>query len=331
MYREQMEFDDAIPPGAALIIVNPESGTKSFKAKTELVAAARTRLHEHGWEVADPVTTQAPGHATELAAEAVKQGVNIILVAGGDGTVQEILDPLANTDTAVGMLKAGGQNLWAREYGIPADPIKAVDVQLAGGVVPMDLGSINGKTFRLLAGVGFDGEVVYAAHGQQAPYVRRPATSRLQYGLLTNHMFREARATTAEISVDGKPPSEVPLYLGWIENTTLLSNALTYMQLRPEGRTDDGRMELTVLPKVGKVAFARATVPAGIRYAVHHDGKRLPFGMYSQGSNFTIRTEDSVHAHVDGSPLSADPTTVFSVETRPQALKVLTPRRSRSR
>ena len=195
----------------------------------------------------------------------------------------------------------------------------------------MDIGTMNGEAFRLVAGIGFDGEVVYAAHGDQTPNARRPATSRLQYARLANSMFGETSGTTATIRVDRNPPSEVPLFLGWIGNTSLLSNSLTYMELRPDGRIDDGKMELIVLPKVSRGRLARATIPAGIRFATHREGKRLPFGTNDQGSNFTITTQDSVRAHVDGSPLPGDPTTVFEVETLKQALKVLTPRRNRRR
>src|SRR5438477_2289282 len=119
-----MISSDAINRKKVLIVINPESGTESFAKKEKIARKAGERLRQLEWEVLDTVTTERPGHATELAAEAVQQGVNIIFVAGGDGTVREMLDPLKNTDTAVGMLEAGGQNIWTKETRIPKDPVK---------------------------------------------------------------------------------------------------------------------------------------------------------------------------------------------------------------
>jgi diacylglycerol kinase (ATP) len=324
MFKKQPEFRAAIPPGKAQIVINPESGGKSFREKEKMAAAAGARLEQLGWELLDTVTTERPEHATQLAKEAVEQEANVIFVVGGDGTVREMLDPLADKDTAVAMIPAGGQNLWVKENGIPGDPVKAVDLQLAGDIESMDIGRMNGEPFRLVAGIGFDGKVIYAAHGEQRPNVRRPATSRIQYAWLTNRMFKESTATNTTITVDNEPFSEEPLFFGWIGNTNLRSNTLTHMRLG-QGKINDGIMEGTFFGKESRTQFARATLEAGARYLLNLDAKRFPFGTYTQGSTFTINTEHPVYGHIDGSPLPGEPTTIFDIKTYPKALKVLKP------
>ncbi len=287
---------------------------------------------EHGWTVDRLISTEGRGHATELAQIAVNDDVDAIFIAGGDGTVQEVLDPLAyNERTAVGMLSSGGQNLWTTEMGIPRHPAGAIDAQLAGGTELIDIGEINKHRFRLVAGIGYDAEVIDRAHTPINPNGRRLAKSRLQYGRMTNQMYPRHQETTASITVDEIPLTDRQLFIAWIGNTKLLSNTLMPYELRPEAQINDGKLELTVLPNVGRLAFARATMAAGIRYAFHQDAQIFPFGTYAQGSNITIRTTDPILAHVDGSPVRDAPSQEFTIVTFQKALRVFSTQNNRKR
>ena len=245
---------------------------------------------------------------------------------------KKFLGPLAyNERTAVGMLAAGGQNLWTIEMGIPRHPARAIDTQLAGGTELIDIGEINRHQFHLVAGVGYDAEVIDRAHTSINPDGRRLAKSRLQYGRMTNQMYPRAQETTASITVDGIPLTDRQLFITWISNTKLLSNTLMPYELRQEAQMNDGRLELSVFPNIGKIAFARATMAAGIRYALHQEAKIFPFGTYAQGSNITIRTTDPLLAHVDGSPVSDAPGQEFTIVTFPKALRVFSTPNKRKR
>ncbi|HXK33956.1 MAG TPA: diacylglycerol kinase family protein, partial [Dehalococcoidia bacterium] len=92
--------EDAPAPVRCLIIRNPAARRQLKPAQLEAAAGIARRA---GWDVTIAVT-EAPGHATELAREAAKQGVDVIVVNGGDGTINEAVNGMAGTDAALGVL-----------------------------------------------------------------------------------------------------------------------------------------------------------------------------------------------------------------------------------
>ncbi|MCS7001457.1 MAG: acylglycerol kinase family protein, partial [Dehalococcoidia bacterium] len=98
----------------AQVIVNPNAGGGRSQPIDEAVAV----LRDAGWRVSVALTT-APGDATLLAAEAAANGVDLVLAAGGDGTVNEALQPLVGAQTALSVLPVGTANLLARDMRLP--------------------------------------------------------------------------------------------------------------------------------------------------------------------------------------------------------------------
>jgi diacylglycerol kinase family enzyme len=89
----------------------------------------------------------------------------VVVVLGGDGTLNEAANGLAGTATALGVLPGGSTNVFARTLGLPNDPVESVAVLLEAlerdAIHPVDLGSVNGRYFLFHAGVGFDAAVVH--------------------------------------------------------------------------------------------------------------------------------------------------------------------------
>lgn len=141
----------------ALLIVNPYSTHVTGR----LIAEVERALAEHA-EVQTQFT-QAPGHATELAAEAAAAGVDGIVVFSGDGTYNEALN---GADGAIpfGFLPGGGTSVFPRALGLsrtPAEAAQAVGSALAEGRTRrISLGAVNGRRFSFSAGIGFDAEAV---------------------------------------------------------------------------------------------------------------------------------------------------------------------------
>ncbi len=114
----------------------------------------------------DVVETHRRGHATRYALDAARQGFDVVIGYGGDGTLNEVATGIAGTDTALGVLPGGSTNVFARILGLPNDPVAAAD-HLARGidaadVRPIGLGRVNGRYFCFHTGVGFDAAVVSA-------------------------------------------------------------------------------------------------------------------------------------------------------------------------
>jgi len=108
--------------------------------------------------------TSRRGHATRLAQGAANVGVEVVVVLGGDGTLNEAANGLAGTGTALAVLPGGSTNVFARTMGLPNDPIEAtsdlLDALARGAIERVGLGSVNGRYFLFHVGLGFDAEVV---------------------------------------------------------------------------------------------------------------------------------------------------------------------------
>jgi diacylglycerol kinase (ATP) len=104
--------------------------------------------------------TERPGHATEIAAEAARDGVERVLGWGGDGTLNELARGLMGTGTALGVLPGGTVNVFAREVGIPRSIEGAAEAFASGEVRCIPVGIASDRPFLLMAGVGLDAEVV---------------------------------------------------------------------------------------------------------------------------------------------------------------------------
>src|SRR5579884_357386 len=147
-------------PGSAVLIANPTSGGYIYHAQQ--LKDTVTFLRAQGWQV-DLKLTQAAGDARRLAQEAVDQRVAMVVVAGGDGTINEVIQELAGSETALGVLPGGTVNVWARETGIPLNDIsKARDILLHGATRCINLGKVDDRYFLLMATIGFDAEVTHA-------------------------------------------------------------------------------------------------------------------------------------------------------------------------
>ena len=108
--------------------------------------------------------TTRRGHATRLARGAAAEGVDVVCVLGGDGTLNEAANGVAGTDTALAPIPGGSTNVFARTLGLPEDPIHATAVTLealdSGSIRSTGLGSANGRYFLFHTGIGFDAAVV---------------------------------------------------------------------------------------------------------------------------------------------------------------------------
>jgi diacylglycerol kinase (ATP) len=136
------------------VIHNPISGRRSG-----LLREVRSHLEPLGCRVTLYETTH-PGHARELAAQVSESEYDRIVVSGGDGTINEVINGLRPDAPPVAIIPRGTANVLAAEIGLGADPKQIADTILNGETRAVSLGEINGRKFLLMAGVGFDASVV---------------------------------------------------------------------------------------------------------------------------------------------------------------------------
>jgi diacylglycerol kinase family enzyme len=154
----EMLEDSSTPQRRMLVIVNPYATTVSDRLKNLVVYALRGRYEVHA------VDTEARDHATELCREAAREGYDVVVAFGGDGTVNEAANGLVGTATPLCCLPGGRTNVYCRILGIPHDVVDATEHLL--GLAhdwrprPVDVGKVNDRYFLFSAGVGLDASVV---------------------------------------------------------------------------------------------------------------------------------------------------------------------------
>jgi diacylglycerol kinase family enzyme len=141
-----------------LLVINPSASGVTPRNRVVIQNAIAS---EHDLEVAE---TNRRGHATRHAQGAAARGVDVVIAVGGDGTVNEVTNGLAQSDTALGVLPGGSTNVFARQLGFVNDPEAATEQLLHGlrtdTIRKVGLGIVNGRYFCFHVGMGFDAAVV---------------------------------------------------------------------------------------------------------------------------------------------------------------------------
>jgi diacylglycerol kinase family enzyme len=154
-----------------LLIVNASASSVTARARVVIQKALSA---DH---VVSHAETSRRGHATRLAQGAAAEGLDVVIVLGGDGTLNEAANGLAGTATALGVLPGGSTNVFARGIGMTNDPIEATGELLAAlsrkSFQRIPLGSVNGRYFLFHVGAGFDAAVV--SQVERRPGVKRYA------------------------------------------------------------------------------------------------------------------------------------------------------------
>ena len=162
-------------------IVNPISGTHS---KDEIPDKIKATLDQESFDYELRLTEYA-GHASEIAAECVAQGRDVVVAVGGDGTVNEVASSLVHSDTALGIIPCGSGNGLARHLCLPMDTQKAIEIINAYRIEAFDYGVINDLPFFCTCGMGFDAfiSLKFAEAGKRGPitYVENVLKEGLKY------------------------------------------------------------------------------------------------------------------------------------------------------
>ena len=273
------------------------------------LAELRRVLEAQGVE--DPLWYEVPKakRAPDRARRALEEGADLVFAWGGDGTVRRCLGELAGTATCLAVIPAGTANLFATNLGIPADIEEAVAIGLHGERRRFDVGRFSGERFGVMAGVGFDAEMIRGSDDL------KERLGRLAYVWSGSRNLRED-AFEAEIQVDG---------LDWFDGRAtciLLGNVgdlFGGVTVFPDARPDDGQLELGVVTAEGVVQWARtlARTAAG-------DPALSPFVRATRARKVKVRLDRKVRYELDG----GDRTKVkaFKVEVEPGALQLCVPR-----
>lgn len=297
----------------SLIVYNPIAGPRDVWRELKQV---RKTLRGLGWSV-EIETTRQPGDATVLAHQAAQAGLDVVWVAGGDGTLSEGVNGLVGTETALGVLPVGTGNVWARQLRLPvytlAHPFRLREAAIAQGhgrVRVVDVGRLNNRYFLLWTGLGFDAQITSEIEPRPRPVKRLGV---LPYVIAGLTLARDFSGVRTHIVLDGRSLRGRALMV-------VVSNIQMYsiFQLTPRARIDDGLLDIFVFKGLGGFLYM-------LRMACQlFTGRHLenPRVVQRVARQVTIWTEEPMAVQADGNPLGVTP---ISVQVVPRSLRVLVP------
>jgi YegS/Rv2252/BmrU family lipid kinase len=238
--------------------------------------------------IADPLWHEVPKSkkAPKHAKRAVKDGADIVVVWGGDGMVQQVADALAGSDVPLAIVPAGTANLLASNLGIPTDIAACVKLALNGNRRRLDLGTVNGEHFAVMAGVGFDARMI-----RDADAGLKDRLGRLAY-IWTGAKNLKAPRAAARIKVDGQKWFKGKVACVLVGNVGSLFGGVTVFE---DARPDDGRLEVGVVTAKSAMQWMRALARTAVR-----SPERSPFVHLTAGKRITLRLDRPMPYELDG-------------------------------
>ena len=266
-----------------LAIINPVSGTSS---KDKIPRLIDTAVDASRYDVSI-MATEYPGHARDIAQQAVEDGIDIVVAIGGDGTVNEVGSAVCGTSTALAIVPCGSGNGLARHLRIPMNASRALHVLNDGVVGRFDYCTVNGKPFFCTCGMGFDATVSYKFSNEGTrgfiTYIKTALSEYVKY-----------KPQEYLIDIDGKKMQEKAFVIACCNAAQYGNNAY----IAPRATMQDGLLDITVMhpfnvmesPLIGARLFLRQ---------LNHDHH---VSIY-RGKRIVIERRRDDVIHIDGDPV----------------------------
>ena len=221
----------------AVIIGNPNSGRAGSKGYLERCA----KILRSGGLTVEILNTEHPDHATELASSIDS---SLVVAAGGDGTINEVVNGLAGKDATLGILPLGTANVLAREIGLPLDVERACERILRGERARIDLGVATNREsverrFACMAGIGFDAHVVRAVTPRLKRYLRGLAFPLTAFKVLAKEDFPPVQVIQGDTT--------------WVTRFAIIANGHYYggdFRVSHPGLLTNGELEAILVERV---------------------------------------------------------------------------------
>lgn len=286
-----------------LAIINPIAGVRP---KDEVPTLLRQVLTPEDFDLTIRYTEYA-GHASVLATEAVRQGVDTVIAVGGDGTINETAKSLVGSPVKFGIVPMGSGNGLARHIQIPLDLTHAIECIRDGHFEPIDYGTVNDHIFFCTAGVGFDAQVSakFAEMGSRGP---------ISYMRSVMSLVKNYKPKTYVIQTDDGRVREKAVLIA-IGNASQWGNNVF---ITPHASMQDGQLDVTLIKPFPIIELAHILVQLLSRQ-ITNNSNTLSF----RSENLRIIMPHRDVVHVDGEPIPMDG--VLDIRTHAGQLNIICP------
>ncbi|MEY2497984.1 MAG: hypothetical protein QOD12_1540 [Verrucomicrobiota bacterium] len=282
-----------------VVILNPAArGARAHRLRAEVESIARGALL---------CSTSHSGEAEVLARHAAAEGFERIVAAGGDGTINEIVNGIAGKNVALGLLPIGTMNVFATELGLPANDLRACwEIIRRNKIRPVDLPSANGKHFVQLAGVGLDAQVV-----KETSRSFKRNFGPLSY-LISAAQIASRQPPRLRIESENAAMEEGSFVL--VGNGRLYGGRLPFFK---QAVIDDGLFDVIVFKRLSYVEIIRY-----LQNVIFTQQITAPDVEYFQTKRLRVSSDEEVPVEVDGELIGTCP---VEFRIRRGGLRVLAP------
>jgi len=292
----------------ATLISNPKTGR--YASRRRPIQELASDLESRGIAV-DLKLTSGPGEATAIASRAARNGSSDVIVAGGDGTINEAIQGLAGTKARLAIIPRGTGNVLARELGLPLDAAQAVEVAAKGKSRKIYLGLAVDETnhvsrhFVLMAGIGLDASVV---RGVQPSLKKRIGRGAFWLSGLSHLASWNPRPFTLEI--DG---------VAYQATFAAIGKAPRYggdLAITPGARLDEREFEVCIIQATSRLRYLHLLSHA-MRAGMPRNNPEVQFV-----KAVTVKAHGDAHVQIDGELFGHLP---MRFEIAPHSLEVIVP------
>jgi diacylglycerol kinase family enzyme len=286
------------------IVVNPAK----VPDLDQLRRIVREGLAKAGWPEPKWYTTTPEDPGRGQAKEAVRGGAELVFACGGDGTVTSVVTALAGTDVALAVLPAGTGNLLAANLGLGGDPAAGLQVALEGGRRRIDVGVIGDRCFVVMAGMGFDAQMLEDTSEQ----AKRRIGWLAYVGGGAKHLLD--RPMRARIRLDGGPPMPRRPRAVIVGNVGRLQGGVRLLR---KAVPDDGQLNVAILSPANLAHWA------ALAWAVLRRRDRIPLMETYTARRVEIYSNRAQSRQLDGDLIA--PGKAMKIHVRPRALLLCVP------
>lgn len=267
----------------ALLIINPISGTGKKEGLAEKVADV---LKESDIAV-DHVLTKCAGDATNIARKAVDDGYDIVIAAGGDGTINETAIGLCGTDVVLGIIPCGSGNGLARHLNIPVDVHESIKIIASGQKLCVDYGTVVDRPFFCTFGVGFDAAVSHK-------FAQSKHRGKMTYIKNTFHEYLSFKPEEYVIKANDEVITDRAFVVAVCNASQYGNNAY----IAPHASITDGLLDVTII-HYGNIL---TTALVGLDLMAGTIEKNMLIHTF-RTDRLTLERKTEGPAHIDGEPV----------------------------
>jgi YegS/Rv2252/BmrU family lipid kinase len=294
-----------------LFFINPISGSGKNKKLIQVIQDVMEKQHML-YEIMD---TLKNGDYSFLPGKIETEGITDVIICGGDGTINQVASHLKNISVNTGIIPLGSGNGLALAAGISKNPVKALQIILAGKSAPLDAMMINHRFSCMLCGLGFDAQVAH-------DFAKQPTRGLTTYIKQTVRNFFSSKSYPFSIETNGRRLETEAFFIS-IANSNQFGNHVT---IAPLASLNDGLLDVVVVKKNNKLAMVYSLLRQ-IRMGKLHEPLDPSFSNktihYFQASNLRIHNLCLAPLHIDGEAVHTEE--VMDIQVLPNALRLLQP------